>query len=275
MARRSKGSAERTGSSSARTAGGGGGQRGADQATRTADKGQDQVAGWTTIVVGALTSGFLMWRNHSDPPMGFSEYNLLNTAVILWIPLSVIMLLLKREPAEFGMTVGDVKWGLRWALLLFAAFVPVILLFAPNAGPQQYYLNWMGPGLGSGAVQGIYYDYARGVWSAGGRIDWARLAYHELVMGFYMFGWEWYFRGFLLTGSRRILPVWAAVLLQSLFFTALHWGKPLPEVASSFPGGILMGILAVRFQSFLPCFVLHWLVSAGFDAAVLYFHFRR
>jgi membrane protease YdiL (CAAX protease family) len=253
------------------------GGKSGDLATQAAAQASDKVTGWSTLVTGIAISAFLYWRNHPGPGqqvMGFSEYNLLNTAFILWVPLLVILIGLKREPSEFGMTGGDLKWGMRWAFLLFAAFIPVILLFSPQAGPQGYYLNWMGPFTGSNAVHGIYYDYAKQTWSPGGQIDWARLAYHELAMGFYMFGWEFFFRGYLLNGIQKLTPLWGAILIQALIFTGLHWGKPYAEVASSFPGGILMALLAVRFKSFLPCFVLHWLISMGFDFAVLYFHFR-
>jgi membrane protease YdiL (CAAX protease family) len=232
----------------------------------------DAIAGWTTLVTGLVVSGFLLWRNHSQW-MDFSEYNLLNTACILWIPLMVVLIGLRREPSEFGLTPGDTGNGLLAALVLFLIFLPVILFFAPTPGPQEYYLNWMGPNGGSRAVTGIYFDGT--AWSHGGQIDPARLAYHELAMGFYMFGWEWYHRGFLLNGLKKLAPVWAAVLIQAALFTALHWGKPAAELASSFPGGILMAVLALRYRSFVPCFVLHWLVSAGFDFAVLYYHFHR
>jgi len=232
----------------------------------------DKVAGWITLITGLVVSGFLLWRNHSQW-MDFNEYNLLNTAFVFWIPLVVVLLILRREPSEFGLTPGDLGPGLFMALALFASFSLVIVLIAPTPGPQQYYLNWMGPNGGSRAITGIVYNGVS--WLRGWQIDFGRLAYHELVMGFYMFGWEWYHRGFLLNGLRKLVPVWGAILIQAALFTALHWGKPALEFASSFPGGILMALLALRYRSFVPCFVLHWLVSAGFDFAVLYNHFHR
>jgi hypothetical protein len=231
----------------------------------------DRVSGWVTLLVGLCVSGFLLWRNRQS--MDFSEYNLLNIAGILWVPLMVILLGLRRSPADFGLVPGDVKAGTLTAFALFFAFVPVILIFAPQDGPQSYYLSWLGTMGGSGSIIGIWPE--GNSYSRGGMLRWDHLIYHEAVMGFYMFGWEWYHRGFLLTGLRRIMPVWGAILTQAILFTVLHLGKPWPEVASSFPGGIVMGLVALRFRSFLPCFLLHWLVSAGFDAAVLWYHFRK
>jgi membrane protease YdiL (CAAX protease family) len=230
----------------------------------------DVTTGWVTLLVGLFICGFLYYINHDKTrPMGFHEYNLVNTAFVLWIPLMVGMLFLRREPNDIGFSVGDLGKGTLAALVCFVLFCPVIYYFAAQPGPQAYYLRWM---WGSGAVENLF----RGANDSftGGRIDPMGLAFHEIIMGFYMFGWEFFFRGFLLSGFRKIMPFWGAVLLQAFLFMGLHYGKPPEETLSSFPGAILMALLANRFRSFLPCFLLHWFVSAGFDFAVLYHHFK-
>ena len=230
---------------------------------------RDTVGGGATLVVGTVINGYLLWRNQNTP-FNFNEFNLINTALILWLPLFVVMVFLRREPAEFGMKTGDRGWlPVLIPLALFAAFVPVLLLVAPAPDPQAYYLSVMSD---SRVVSGVFTlpngTLTRGV------LDFPRFFYHQAVMGFYMFGWEYFYRGFLLSGLQKIMPVWGAVLVQAVLFTALHWSKPPLEIVSSFPGAIFMALLALRFRSFVPCFLLHFLVSAGFDGAVLFFHFR-
>jgi CAAX amino terminal protease family. len=234
----------------------------------SADGVSDRTLGITALLLGIFITVFLLWKNHKPPGMGFYEYNLVNLAMVFWLPLTVTMLFLRREPAEVGMVVGDAKKGTLVALILFALFVPVLIFVAPMQGPQDYYTRWF---LNSGLLRGVSWD---GRTYTGGYLHWESLIAHEVVMAFYMFGWEWYHRGFLLNGMKRIMPVWAAVGVQALFFMALHLKKPGLEMLSSLPGGIFMGWLALRYRSFLPCFVLHFLVSAGFDAAVLYYRFR-
>ncbi|MBC8101025.1 MAG: CPBP family intramembrane metalloprotease [Cytophagales bacterium] len=240
---------------------------GAAQATT---EGSDRVAGWGTLVIGIVVAGFLYWKNHYTR-MGFEEYYLLNNSLLLWIPLCFILLCLRRDASEFGMTPGDLKKGARLALIGFLLFIPVLLFIAPTPAPQNYYI---GNSLSqSGAIFGVRPGPGGGF--SGGTIDWGRLVFHESVFGFYMFCWEWFFRGFLLFGVRKALPDWFAVVFQALLFFALHVGKPAPELYSSLAGGLLLGVIALRLRSFLPCFLIHWAISMAFDCAVLFFHFRR
>ncbi len=234
----------------------------------------DVTTGWVTVLLGLAISGFLFWKNHDRGViLGFYEYNLLNIAFVLWVPLIVGMLFLRREPADIGFATGDLGKGMLAALACFVLFCPVLYFFGQNRDAQSYYIgHWMNSLGGSGAVISVFGDGRGGI--IGGRIVWEKLVYHEVIMGFYMFAWEYYHRGFLLNGFLKIMPDWGAVLLQAALFTALHYGKPLAETISSFPGAILMALLAIRFRSFLPCFLLHWLVSAGFDFSVLYHHFK-
>ena len=250
-----------------------------DLVKQAAEKALDRRTGWTVLVSGFLITAFLWWRNHDTRIgyafAGFDDYYLLNTAFVLWVPLLIVLMGLRRDPKEFGMDVDNLNQGLKLALGAFLLFSPVLLIFASQPGPREYYLSTMGQ---SRAVQGVVWNYHSGVYgpvSHTGVIDWSRLAYHEVVMGFYMFGWEFFFRGYLLNGVRKIAPIWAAVLIQAVLFTAMHWSKPPAEVISSFPGAMVMALLALRTRSFLPCFVLHYLISAGFDGAVLYFQFRH
>ena len=219
----------------------------------------ERAVGWTTLLVGLVVTGYLFIANQRY--MAFEQYYLLNIALLLWAPLVVILVFLRRPVDDFALTTGDLKPGLLVALALFVLFLPVIFVTAPTPPFQHYYVNaLLRAPQGSGAI------------SAFGRLDVGRLVFHELVFGFYMFAWEWYFRGFLLYGLKRVMPTVAAVLIQAAAFALLHYNKPVIEVVSSFFGAILLAGVALRYRSFLPCFFLHWAISAAFDGAVLY-HF--
>jgi len=232
----------------------------------------DSAVGIWTLIVGIAISGFLFWKNH-ETAMWFEEYYLLNILMLLWPPSLLILLVLRRELSDFGFTIGDLKRGVIAAVIGFLLFTPVLLVVSRTPDAQRYYLGALlgNRPYGSGAIQGLIMTTTGYI---GGTLDYGRLVFHEAVLGFYMFAWEWFFRGFLLNGLRRTFPLWLSIAIQAGLFCWLHVGKPLPEVCSSLAGGVVLGIVAVRFRSFLPCFLVHALISMGFDFAVLYFHFH-
>ena len=223
----------------------------------------DQAVGWTTLVLGIAITGFLFWWNlfgQSRYYPGFQGYYFSNIAFLLWIPLIAILVFLRRETADFGMTAGDLRHGLLCALILYLLFVPVLIIVAPQGAFQDYYLRQY---RNSGAI----------TWN--GKFSYTGLVFHQATLCFYMFAWEWYFRGFLLFGLKRLMPVVWAALFQAAAFALLHYNKPTIEVISSFFGALLLAVVAIRFRSFLPCWLIHWAISATFDFAVLYNHFKR
>lgn len=225
--------------------------------------------GWSTLVLGTAISAVLLYRNggwsafRSPVPMGWEEYYIFNTSLLLLPPFLLILWGMRRELSEFGLTPGDVKWGTIGAIAGWILFLPVLWFVGPLPAFQTYYVwNMQSSRTISFSPTG------------GQTIDWGRFAFHETVMGFYMLAWEWFFRGFLLFGLRRVMPAPAAVVIQAALFCLLHVGKPIEEVASSFVGGLVLGAAALRFRSVLPCFLIHYLISVSHDLAVLYFRFR-
>jgi membrane protease YdiL (CAAX protease family) len=223
----------------------------------------DDLTGWATLLVGLLCCGAMLWKNTVGPrlfqvsSMDFVEFNLYSLVLLLLPPLVLLLCFLKRELSEFGLNPCP-REGIGLAWIGAAAFLPVLAVVGKTKPFQEYYLWWLG---GSGA-----YRF--------GRIDWGRLAFHESVMCLYMLAWEWFFRGFLLFGLKKIMPAWVAGFVQASLFAALHYGKPPIELISSFFGGLLLAGVALRYRSVLPCFLVHFLISAANDGAALYYHFN-
>ena len=72
--------------------------------------------------------------------------------------------------------------------------------------------------------------------------------------------WEFFFRGFLLFGLGRDL-LHRAVLVSTIPFTLMHYGKPALEMASAMIAGLVLCFLALRSRSIWPGVLLHWLVA--------------
>jgi membrane protease YdiL (CAAX protease family) len=220
--------------------------------------------GVAVAIVGAALLGLLAVYLYASPEFQASFLNthvppqqdvyderflVVNAILLLWAPLLFILWGLRAQVEEFGMAPGDLRAGWIMAGLGYAVMLPILVIAARQPEFQATYplrrLVRVQPGM---------------------------FLYWELSYGFYFFLWEWFFRGFLLFGLRRGFGR-HAVWLQAIPFGLLHWGKPPLEMASAFPGGLLLGLLAWRAESFLPCFALHWAIAASMDGlAVLFRH---
>lgn len=87
---------------------------------------------------------------------------------------------------------------------------------------------------------------------------------YELFYGFDFIFIEYFFRGFLLLAFYRHFG-WGCLLPMACFYVSIHFGKPLGETISSFFGGTILGILAIRTGSVAGGIIVHlgvaWLME--------------
>jgi membrane protease YdiL (CAAX protease family) len=219
---------------------------------------------WIVVITGAIIATYLLLTN-GDPKL-FEAYNLINTGLCLWLPLMVLLIFLRVEPSEYGLTVGDAKKGLTWAFLLWLAMLTPLIVVSFRPEFREQYLTYRLAQILQGF--GPVYD--------GLRVNPRALIYYELSMGFYMFCWEFFFRGYLLFGLRQIVRNdLAAVVLQTIPFVLLHWSpepgasKPLLEILGAVPAGLILGYLALKTRSCVYGFIAHWGVSVTLDLLLL------
>jgi len=194
-------------------------------------------------LVGASILAALFRYNQQSH--SYEEYLVTNMAALFWLPIMLVLLVIRQEPSSFGLTLGDARRGYRLAALLFVAALPFLIYAATRQDFQAYYP------IQKRAAHNLAY-----------------FAYFELSYGMYLFCWEFFFRGFLLFGLARLIGWWS-VFVQATAFGIMHMGKPPAEVAASFVSGLILGIIALRARSFVPCFVLHWAISITFDVLVI------
>lgn len=160
------------------------------------------------------------------------------TLLYLFIPLLIITLLFRESPARYGFRLGDWKAGLLLTLGGCALMAVVMFFIARLPAFQNYY---------------------RHATDAGRFPFWVE-------DGIDLFGWEFFFRGFLFFALYRTCgPI--ALVLQAVPFTLAHFGKPELETLSCIFGGTAFGYVAWRTRSFLYPFLIHWFL-ASFTALV-------
>ncbi|MBN9381706.1 MAG: CPBP family intramembrane metalloprotease [Chitinophagaceae bacterium] len=96
--------------------------------------------------------------------------------------------------------------------------------------------------------------------------SWPWQLLYELSYGLDFFSIELFFRGLLVIGLAHYAGE-KAILPMAAFYCTIHFGKPLGECISSFFGGLILGVIALRTRSILGGLIVHlglaWLMELG------------
>ncbi len=168
--------------------------------------------------------------------------DLTSFALLGLVPLALIALVLKEPLAEYGLAVGDWRFGLK----ALAATAPVIVAVSALASRSpQFQAQYP---LFPGACASL---------SAFGA--------HAAAYLLYYVGFEVFFRGFVQFGLRERLGDVNALLVQTALSCLVHLGKPSGEIFGAIVGGLAFGFVAFRSRSLLYVIVAHWMLGVTLD----------
>ncbi len=147
----------------------------------------------------------------------------------LVIPLLVVLIVFRENPVKYGFALGNWKLGLILTAIGIVLIAPVLWLTGHDPSMEAYYRQQIG-----GLPWNTFLD---------------------------LFGWEYFFRGFILFAyARKFGP--EALWLQAVPFALAHIGKPEIETLSTIFGGFAFGWVAYRTRSFVYPFLIHWFVAS-------------
>ena len=146
----------------------------------------------------------------------------------LLVPLVAGLLLFRDKPWDYGIRIG--RW--KSSIVLTAVCLAAMALILYAAGKMPEFRS--------------YYHMDT--------IDWSELLLNTAL---FMFVWEFLFRGYMLFGLEKSIGK-GAIFVQAIPFVLLHLGKPFLETLLCIPGGFILGYVAYRTRSFLPCFIIHF-----------------
>lgn len=147
----------------------------------------------------------------------------------LVIPLLITIILFRENPKDYGFSIGDWKLGLTYVLIGILLMAPII-----------YFL-----GHGDASMKKYYERFVAG-------LPWTTFLD--------LFGWEFFFRGWILFAyARKFGP--EALWLHAVPFALAHLGKPEVETLSTIFGGFAFGWVAWRTNSFFYAFLIHWFIG--------------
>ncbi|HID38530.1 MAG TPA: CPBP family intramembrane metalloprotease [Calditrichaeota bacterium] len=164
------------------------------------------------------------------------------------VPIIYIKGFRKESLSDYGVHIGDSRFGLRFVLIT-VPFIVVPLIYIAAGMPDIR----------------AEYPLAKTLYSHQEWIFWYELAY----LLFYYIAWEFFFRGFLLFGLKKYYGAMPAVLIQTISSCLIHLGKPDGEILGSIVIGILFGAIALRTRSIWYVFILHAAIGLLTDVFVL------
>jgi len=154
------------------------------------------------------------------------------------LPILVIIVLLRKNPLDFGLRPGNVKvWGFYVAVTCLIA-APLLYFSASIPSLRSYY-------------KAENFDFVR----------------YFLTYCAVLSASEFLFRGFLLFGLKDRLKE-ASILVQMVPFVLIHFGKPEVETLSTVVTGIYFGYVAYRGNAFWPVFIIHLFINVFFVSVV-------
>jgi membrane protease YdiL (CAAX protease family) len=154
------------------------------------------------------------------------------------IPLGVIIIILRKNPLDFGLRLGNWKvWSFH---VLVFCLIAWLLLYLVSGNPSL--IN--------------YY-----------RLDDFSFIRYFLTSAASLLGTEFLFRGFLLFGLREKFGE-TSIFIQTIPFVLVHLGKPDLETLSCIITGIYFGYICYRGKSFWPAFIVHMFINVFFVSVV-------
>lgn len=158
---------------------------------------------------------------------------------------------LRMKLPEMGLGLGDLRLGLKGALVTYVIFAAPVV-------------------LGGSGMADVGAEYPL---SKAAAASWGALATYLLVYGVYYVGWEVHFRGFMLFGLARKLGPWPAILAQTVPSVLVHAGKPPGETFGAIFAGVLWGWVAWESRSIVGPLLAHWALGITNDVVMsLSFH---
>lgn len=193
-----------------------------------------------------FAAGFLDVRRGAEPAVLWNYVAMF--ALFFVAPVLVWRLGFRRPLRDVGLGFGDWRFGLKFVAIAVPLLV-VPLVFAGSRMPD------------------VQSEYPLSRTPDGGP---QILLWLEATYLLYYLGWELFFRGFLILGTRARLGDVGAIGLSMLVTTAIHLGKPAGEVWGAVLVGIVFGWLTIRTRSILWPLVLHAVVGILTDVLVVW-----
>jgi membrane protease YdiL (CAAX protease family) len=163
------------------------------------------------------------------------------------VPLAIVTLIFRESGRDYGLRLGNWKFGLLFIAVTFP-IIAAVSLYPATKIPEMR----------------IFYPIDKGA-----ALSISAFLQLELPSAILLLGWEFLFRGFMIFGLRDRVGSWLAICIQTIPSTLWHIGLPWGVTFGALIGGVMFGFLAVRTKSILWPLLLHYLIWVGLDLFII------
>ena len=190
----------------------------------------------------------------SEPANFWQGATPLFAALVLFglIPMGIVKWGFRERLADYGLQLGIAHRTVRTFLLA----APVIVVTAVFTGYNPAFFD--------------AYPLNETIRPQHSTIGIHTFVIHAMCYLGYYLGWEFLFRGFLQHGLSERCGIPAAILIQTMASTMLHYGNPSAEVFGSIIAGLVWGFFAYRTRSILSGLGQHALLGIVLDWVLIF-----
>lgn len=161
------------------------------------------------------------------------------------IPMLVILAMPGERLRDYNLSFKNFPRHFLLYLAMFVVFLPVVFMASNTASFRHTYPFYR-------MANRSHFD----LWT------WEALYAAQFI------SLEFFFRGFLLQGLRRVMGA-NAIFVMIVPYCMIHYGKPMPETFGAIFAGLLLGTLAMRTRSIWGGVLIHIGVATTMDVLAL------
>ncbi len=158
-------------------------------------------------------------------------------------PIILIKFVFKEKFSSYGLSFKGAFSDYKIYLLMLCVMIPLVLFFSRTESFQARY---------------PFYNILKG------ESVYPNLLIWELFYFIQFFALEFFFRGFMLHGTKQRFGFYS-VFVMTIPYCMIHFGKPLPETIAAIIAGVVLGTLSLKSRSIWLGVAIHYSVAITMD----------
>jgi CAAX protease family protein len=191
---------------------------------------------------GTSFDGF-MNDPHDARLKGYVYWALFSFSTYFFIPCLVILLVFHDRVRDYGVKPRGAFADWWIYVVMFGIMLPILFIVSRNARFQATY-----PFFKIGAGQPLWPSFW--VW--------------ELSYGLQFIGLEFFFRGFIVHGTKHRFGFYA-IFVMTVPYCMIHFRKPMPETFGAIVAGVVLGFMSLKTRSIWMGAAIHMSVALSMD----------